>query len=76
MNGVAYSFNDGKLGTWGDAPLMTKANLDVYRIMSDCQAAIASTINKYGRIDIVLCCTSQGVPVEPSLISFYSNDSC
>ncbi|OAL75481.1 hypothetical protein A7D00_1080 [Trichophyton violaceum] len=35
-------------------------NLDI-RIMSDCQAAIASTINKYGRIDIVLCCTSQAV---------------
>ncbi|KAM5443276.1 hypothetical protein MferCBS31731_001597 [Microsporum ferrugineum] len=35
-------------------------NLDI-RIMSDCQAAIASTINKYGRIDIILCCTSQAV---------------
>ncbi|KAK2813071.1 hypothetical protein FQN49_008326 [Arthroderma sp. PD_2] len=35
-------------------------SLDI-RVMSDCQAAIASTIGKFGRIDIILCCTSQTV---------------
>ncbi|RKF64995.1 putative short chain dehydrogenase reductase family protein [Erysiphe neolycopersici] len=31
------------------------------RAMSQCGAAIAETIQVYGRIDILLCCTSEGV---------------
>lgn len=31
------------------------------RKMSDCQIAVAAAIAKFGRVDILICCTSQGV---------------
>ncbi|EAS27594.2 short chain dehydrogenase/reductase [Coccidioides immitis RS] len=34
--------------------------LDI-RLMSDCQVAIAAAIAKFGRIDILFCCTSQAI---------------
>lgn len=32
-----------------------------YRKMGECQAAVAEAVNLFGRLDIVLCCTSQAV---------------
>lgn len=33
----------------------------MYRKMGECQAAVAEAVNLFGRLDIVLCCTSQAV---------------
>jgi NAD(P)-dependent dehydrogenase (short-subunit alcohol dehydrogenase family) len=32
-----------------------------YRMMGQCQAAVAEAVHAFGRIDILLCCTSQAV---------------
>jgi len=40
------------------------------RMMGECQAVVADAITTFGKIDILLCCTSQGM--YPMLGQFYS----
>lgn len=37
------------------------------RIMGQCGAAVAEAVEVFGRIDILLCCTSEGCPPLPNL---------
>lgn len=34
--------------------------LDNYRTMGQCQAAVAEAVVRFGGIDILLCCSSEG----------------
>jgi hypothetical protein len=43
-------------------------------MMGQCQAAVAEAVASFGRLDILLCCTSQGIVLPLQSISSSSAD--
>ena len=56
---VEISTRDRIGGLWQN--LHRKLIGDHDRLMGQCQAAVAQAVDAFGRIDILLCCTSQGM---------------
>ena len=36
--------------------------------MGHCQAAVAEAVDTFGKLDILLCCSSEGWPLDGSLL--------
>lgn len=45
---------------WAFSWFAVEANEYWHRMMGECQAVVAETVAAFGRVDILLCCTSQG----------------
>lgn len=45
------------------------------RNVSECQAAVAAAIHTFGRVDVLLCCTSQGILIFARLLEIEDESS-
>jgi NAD(P)-dependent dehydrogenase (short-subunit alcohol dehydrogenase family) len=45
-----------------------------YRVVSQCQAAVAEAVEAFGRIDVLLCAASEGIHL--NYISIASTNLC